>query len=271
MRLLIDGLNWIFEWIFFPFLLFGKTTGLLIFSGIMGIGLLALFKKVSNQRAIQRIKKQISAHILELRLYQDDLRLTFRAIGSIFYHNLLYLKWLLVPVLVFMLPVLLILVQLSKVYEYKPFEPNQSVMLSVSVSPAVSIQEVMLETPESVVQEIPPVRIPQDHRIYWRLNADRPGVWPLEIRYKDQTETVSLFVDGNPRRIAPSRMNSRMAALFHPVGATLDAHAFVHHIHIQYPSNTFSIFGIAIHWLVFFFIISVVTGFAFKSRLGVEL
>jgi len=271
MRLFIDGLDVLFKWIFFPFLLLGKTFGLLLFSMLIGIGLLALFKKVSNQGAIQRVKNRISGHILELRLYQDDLSLTLKAIGRTFYNNLLYLRTVLLPMLIFILPVLLILIQLSKIYEYSPFRPDQSMMLSAEVMPFVSIQKVTLETPESVFQEIPPVRIISQNQIYWRLRARQQGIWQLKFHYDNQTEIIKLYVGIRTDRLAPVQMKSRLAALFHPVDKTLPADSFLTNVHIQYPSATFSIFGIKIHWLIFFFIISVATGFVFKNPLGVEL
>ena len=88
--------------------------------------MLMIFKKVSNQNRIALIKDRIKAHILEMRLYNDNILFSFQALGSISKWNLRYLGNALKPMIVLMIPVMIILIQLSIRYEYRPLKAGES-------------------------------------------------------------------------------------------------------------------------------------------------
>src|SRR3974377_243951 len=86
---------------------------LLILSVMVGAVLLVVFRYTSNQRGIQETKNRIKAHLLEIRLFKDDLRVLLSAQGSILKYNLRYMAYGLKPLLVIILPVALLLIQLE--------------------------------------------------------------------------------------------------------------------------------------------------------------
>lgn len=270
MQIILSGLNFIFDVILYPFLLTGKIAGLLLISVAAGIGLLILFKRVSNQEIILKRKNLIAAHILEFRLYQDDLKLIMTALGQALWQNVLYLKAVLKPLLVFIIPVLLLIVQLSKTYAFRPFEAEADILISTIVHPDVDMQQIALKG-ENLTGL--PVRLPDENRIVWRIQTDQNGEVPLSFVYENQKESLKIHIrDDANKKILPFYLSARsIKSLLYPADRLLTSDSFIKEIEIYYPPGIYSIFGFHIHWLLFFFIISVITGFASKKKLGVAL
>ena len=63
----------IFDFLLAPFGHEIALFDLIVWPVIMGIGALQVYKYTSNQDAIARVKRQISMHLLEIRLFRDDI------------------------------------------------------------------------------------------------------------------------------------------------------------------------------------------------------
>src|ERR1700694_5082295 len=76
------------------------------------VAILRVARATSNQQALAAVKRQMYADVLEMRLFNDDLRAMWRAQWSILQHNGRYLRLSLVPALWTLVPLVLILTQL---------------------------------------------------------------------------------------------------------------------------------------------------------------
>ena len=63
--------------------------GLIVVSFLTGLAAVLVFAYVSNQESLRRIKNRIQAHLLELRLFPDQLGVVLKAYGRV-------LRWTLV-------------------------------------------------------------------------------------------------------------------------------------------------------------------------------
>src|SRR5262245_42042557 len=97
---------------------------LLLWPLIMGIVALQVYKYASNQAAIARVKRQISMHLLEIRLFSQDILQVLRSTGAILVRNTLYIGHNLLPMAVMLVPMLAIMVQLVAHYAYAPSPPG---------------------------------------------------------------------------------------------------------------------------------------------------
>ena len=66
---------------------------LIFWSVAGGIVALIVYKYVSNQAGIQRAKNAIKVHLLEIRLFKDDIAVVLGATARILLKNALYLGW----------------------------------------------------------------------------------------------------------------------------------------------------------------------------------
>ena len=93
----------VFDLLLAPFAGMPPIVSLVIVSLVTAVFMLIVFKRTSNQAALAEVKRRIHAGLFEIRLFNDDLRAIFRAMGSILLHNLNYLRYSLVT-LIWILP-----------------------------------------------------------------------------------------------------------------------------------------------------------------------
>jgi len=91
-----------------------------IISGLLGILLLVIFKHTSNQNAIARIRDDIKANILAIKLYKENSFLALKSQVNIFLASIKLLFHSIVPMMFMILPVSLILVQMGLWYQAQP-------------------------------------------------------------------------------------------------------------------------------------------------------
>ena len=76
-----------------------------IISAMAGALMILLFKYTSNQKTIGKIKDAIKVNMLALKLFKDNLAVTFRSIGGLFKAASLKLVFALLPMVVMIIPI----------------------------------------------------------------------------------------------------------------------------------------------------------------------
>jgi hypothetical protein len=207
--------NAIFDVLLAPFGHGWFWVDLLVWPIIMGIGALQVYKYVSNQAAISAVKRQISMHLLEIRLFRNDIVKVLVATGKIVAKNFLYIGHNLVPLLVMIVPMLMVMVQLVSHYAYRPSDPGAVEVLRVKLDPqaGVSPREVSLNLPEGVSLDAPPVRT-ADGQVFWRLRAEASGDHVLEVKLGEESFEKGWAVGGDSRKVPVKRLRSWGALLY---------------------------------------------------------
>jgi hypothetical protein len=131
--------------------------------------------------------------------------------------------------------------------------------------------DIRIETPENIQVETPPLFIPGEHRIYWRIRAKSKGKEELGFLYDEKRLGKHIAVDVERSKLSPKRTASFATGLLYPAETLLSRKDFLEEIHLHYPHRSLMIFGMGIHWFVLFFVFSMVAGFACKNVFGVEI
>jgi len=140
---------------------------------------LLVYKYLSSQEAIKEVKDRVKAHILEIRLFQDDPVLMGRAVRAVLLANLKYLGLNLKPFLIVFLPIFLMLVQMETRFGYRPLLPNESALVRTfwrSAHPGDKGPGPTLLAGDGLSLESPPVRIENGREIQRAPNGVRPRV-----------------------------------------------------------------------------------------------
>jgi uncharacterized membrane protein (DUF106 family) len=263
-----------FDFLLRPFAGLSPWYGIAAVSLLTGVVMLLIFRCTSNQRAIRRAKQRIRAHLLEVRLYRDDVRVLLRAQKDILLNNLAYLGNSLAPLAVMIIPVVLILVQLNAHYGYQPLRPNESGIVSARFAHTADLDTCRLEliVPSGLRVETPPLRIPSLREVDWRIGAKRPGKYVLAIAVGEQRVEKQVVVAAGPARVAPERVASGWSAmLMNPGEKPLPHGSVVRSITVGYKRASLPLLRWNIHWLVAFFVLSIAFGFALKGLFRVEV
>ncbi len=271
-NLVFGGLVGLALW---PFRALSPWAGMASLSLLTALLMLAVFKLTSDQAAVRKAKDAIKAHLLELRLFKDNLRVSLGAQGGILKANLRYAAANLRPLLVMIVPLVLILTQMSLWFDRAPLRPGEEtlvkVLLDAGSDPAgISIA---LEPGSNLIIDSPAVRIPDDHEVVWRLRAVDEGAGRVLVTAGGRTIEKAVAVGGRPltRISSVASRGSFWKRLLHPGEPPLPAGTPVRSIEVLYPAKKLAVFGLAIHWLIAYFILSLVFGFALKGVFKVEI
>ena len=266
----------IFDLFFLPFRgLSSPWWGMLVVSALTGLLMLFIFKLTSNQSGIRRAKDRIKAHLLEMRLYNDSLRSQFKAQGGILKANFKYMSHSLKPMLVMFVPVILILIQLNFWFAYASLAPGQAALLKVTVKESINLLEtdIRLQPAPGLTIETPPLRIEEEGEVDWRISFTEAGVHTLDIVVGSEHFSKTVAVAERPlSRLSPRRVEKRFwEELFYPTEPPLDKSSAVSRIEVAYPTSGLPFLGWNMHWLIAFFILSVLFGFSLKGLFKVEI
>jgi uncharacterized membrane protein (DUF106 family) len=271
-KLLNSGINGLFDLLFLPFAYLAPLWALIVFSVLTGILMLWIFGLVSDQDAIRTIRDRIRGNLIAVRLFGDDLGVLFRLQGRLLRDNAVFLKYALIPILVMIVPVLVILIQLSLRSEARPLEPGEAALVKVTLRDAAAIDRgVSLEVPAGVVVETPGVRVASLREVAWRIRPAEPGRYRLLVHAGDEAVAKELRVGGDWGATSARRTGKGfLDVLLYPGEPPVPPGA-VESIDVKYRPLELELFGWPLNWLVVFFLLSILAGFAFRRVLGVEI
>jgi len=265
----------IFEYFFYPFSNLSPWIGMISISFLTGLFMLFIFRFTSNQKGIRKVKNKIKAHLLELRLFQDSLVLSFKAQGNILRYNLKYISYSAKPMLIMIIPLILILIQLNLWFGYKALSPGEKAILKVKLKENFSLLDldISIESSPGYEIETPPLRIEEERELDWRLRAGKKGVHDLVLILNGQKFKKKMAVaQAQLNKLSPTKVQRNfIAEIMNPGEAPLPSDSTLEAIEIVYPSKNMNFFGWQIHWLIVYFALSIIFGFAFKSLFGVEI
>jgi uncharacterized membrane protein (DUF106 family) len=261
-----------FDLLFFPFRNMNPWVAMILVSLLTGLLMLWIYKYTSNQQGIKSVKDKIKAHLLELRLYKDNFQATLQAQKKILAYNMKYMFYALKPMLVMIIPIVLMLIQMDLWFGYR-LMPGESVLLKVKLDRGPLQTDLTLQAPSGVEIETPALRIDQEKEIDWRVKGNREGEYQLAFTVNNQTFTKQLVVSQKPLvKISPARVRSGfLDRLLDPGEPPIPPGLPVSRVEVVYPGQEMNLFGWSVHWLVAFFILSIVFGFGLKGFFGVEV
>lgn len=248
---------------------------MILISFLTALLMLFVFRYTSNQEGIRQVKNKIKAHLLELRLFKDNLGLSLRAQGKIFRYNLKYIGYSSKPLVVMIIPFVLILIQLNLWFGYQSLNPGQKTILKVKLNENQNLLDIGLtvEPSSGIAVETPPLRIEEEKEVNWRLQAKEKGIHDLTLIIEGRRITKEIAVSLKPlSRISPLKVRRNFFdELFHPKEAPFPGELPVKMIEVKYPPKKMSLFGWRLPWWLVYVLLSIIFGFAFKGIFRVEI
>lgn len=278
MELLNRGLGAFFDLLVLPFRGMPAAVGLSVISLMVAVGMLLAFRRTSDQEALDRVKRRIQAGIYEIRLYKDDLRTIFASQYAILKHTGTYARLSIVPMLWIMLPIVVVVIQLQFQYGYESVEPGDSALVIVQMTDEEAERvtetraaDVALETPEGVHVETQAAWSPALGEVAWRVGAEDPGEHELIVHVDDRRFTKSLRVSGTTVLRSPVRPAGLLGQIAYPVEPPLPDGSGLASIRVDYADADVSLLGWKMHWIIAFFILTMIFAFALAKPLGIKI
>jgi len=283
---LLTWLNAAFDpvgrWLLAPVAWLPGWLSLTLVSVVTGVLLLLAFKYTSNQRAIRRARDGISANLLALKLFKDEIGVSLRTQGRLLIGAGRLLLHAVLPTAVMALPVTLLLGQLSLWYQRTPLKVDDEAVVTVKLrtdrdgpqraeaantvallaspggqGPLLAAASLCPDRPTPpVFPEVSllaegaevtggPVRIFDTGEVCWNVTARKDGYHHLRFEVDGQTFDKELAVGDGFRRVSASRPERDLSEdlFFHPGEQPFGPESPVRSVDIDYPDRTASSYG----------------------------
>jgi len=266
---LIEGA---FDLLFRPFRGAHPAIGLVVISLLTGLAAILVFRYASNQAAMRRVKNRIQAHLLAVRLFPDRLGIVVRAYGRILRFTAIYLAYNLKPLAILLLPLVVLMVQLDLRFGRKPLQIHDSFILKATLAGSGVLDSDSLKLPKGLTLTAPPVNIPAQQEVDWRIRADESGVyWPAVV-VAGRTFAKQVVVS---KAITPLPVERARAGLvewlMNPVEPPLPRDGPLQSLEVNYAPRSIDLGYFATNWLVVFLVVSFVSGLILKFVLEIEI
>jgi hypothetical protein len=244
-----------------------------IIAAVTGVLLLIVFKYTSDQRAIKRVRDDIKAHLLVLKLFKDSTSVSLRAQGRILWGALRLFVLALVPMLVMAMPVCLILGQLALWYQARPLRVGEDAVVTLKLNGQVgsSWPDVRLRPTGAVEVATGPVRVRSTRKVCWDVKAVGRGEHRLEFDVGGKSCTKTLAIGDDFQRVSRLRPGWQWAdILLNPAEPPFRPESPVQSIEVDYPTRSSWTSGTDL-WVIYWFIASMISALCFRRMLNVNI
>lgn len=235
--------------------------GLTLLAIVCGFLMLFAFKHLSNQTAIGRSRDRMTAHLLALKLFKDDIGVAFhcqlRLAGA-----LLTWQWhMLKPMILLIILLLPVFAQMGTRYQWRPLQPGEEALIKLRLHPEhLDVRDATLASTDGVAEVVGPV--PGGGELVWRIRAGEPGRYQLLFDVDDHTVVKELVVGAPFQPVSAERPSlSWTSQILHPIEWPFPSDSIVQHAEITYPGVESYIYG-ANWWILYFFVVSMVAAIA---------
>jgi hypothetical protein len=244
-----------------------------IISAVTGVFLLVIFKYTSNQCAIGKVRDDIKANLLALKLFKDSISVTLRAEARVFKGALLLLVHAIGPMLVMILPVSLLLAQMSLWYQFRPLLPGEAAVMTVKLNGSVegNWPTVNIEPTSTAEVTVGPVRILSKQEICWEIKALENGKHHVTLDVNGRQIEKELAIGDGFMRVSPIRPASNWAGiLVNPAEKPFAPDSVVQSVTVDYPKRISKTSG-ADWWLIYFFAASMLFALILRPFVKVRI
>jgi hypothetical protein len=257
-----------------PLSALSPVWSVVVVSLIAGVVLAFVYGKISNQRALKRVKRGIAAGIFESVLFRHDLKTSLTAQASMLWGGVRYFALAIPPILVLLVPSLVILAQLNLRFGSRALAPGESTVVTVEVADEDSLFEAELAPSEGLLIT-PPLRDLENKQISWRVNTPLQAQSPsptLNFLVAGARASYPLSVGTQPATLATELHTTALWQFLYPGGTVPGAlRKHVQAISVTYPEQNLSLAGIETNWLVLFVCLSLVSGLVASKVIGIEI
>ena len=147
MTLVNRALTAVFDAVMAPLAWMPAMAGLVLLSLVTAVAVLLAFKWTADQPALAAAKQAMQAAIFEMRLFNDDLVLLFRAQGEVVRHSLTYLRLSLAPTLWLIVPMAVLMLHMEFHFGYAGLAAGEAALVKVRLADSGASASATLQRP----------------------------------------------------------------------------------------------------------------------------
>lgn len=239
---------------------------------VIGLLMVVVFRYTSDQKAIRLAKDQLKAHLLAVRLFQDQLPVVLSSYGRILRGTVRYLRLAFRPLLFVAIPLTLLIVQLDRYLGMTPLQAGQPFLIKAHTVSPETLDSVSLHLPPEISTTAPAVHVPSENEIVWRVMAEKGGNYDIEVGDPAESFRKNVVVSSGLPRLSTVRLRGRWwERVFISGEPALPENSAIQSIAVNYPDRTIHFAWMEWNWIWLFFVLSLLAGFFFKTVLRIEI
>jgi hypothetical protein len=252
------------------------ATGLVFWSAGAGVVMAYVFGMTSNQRALRRAADNVRAQLLAIKLFKEDLFVTFVCQLEMLKFTGMRLAHSVPPMLVMIVPLFLVLAQLAMRYDYRPLAKGERAVVAMHVKPDRwnEVRDIVLRSGAQFEIETESLRDERNAAIFWRIRVDGNESDLLEWQLGSELLTKALPISAahsdllTAMAIRPG--DSFWARAFYPAEPPLPPDSPVSSIELQLRPRETLILGWNVPWWATFFLVAMIVALIAGKCLGVQ-
>ena len=270
------GLTQLADWLLAP-LATAPLLDLLCWSAIAGVVMTLVFGKTSNQKALRWAADQTRAELLAIKLFKDDLGVTFRCQLQLLKATFWRLVYSLVPVLVMAVPFTLVLAQLALRYEHRPLAAGREYPgRNAAYCRRLAALSRTSRSKRPTTSWRKPSRFATSRTIRSAGESTPKSGRPATLRWRlgETTVTKQLAAADCPSQlmcVSTRRPGAGLVdRLLHPAEPGFLADGPVRSITVDYPPRQTPLLGLNLPWWATFLIVSIFVALLIRRAVGVQ-
>src|SRR5216684_679249 len=141
------------------------TVFVVLLSFVIGLLMVVVFRYTSDQKAIRVAKDHLKAHLLAVRLFQDQLPVVLSSYGRILAGTGRYLQLAFKPLLYVIAPLTLLIVHMDRHLGFTPIETGKPFLVQARAVNADVLDQLSLQLPAEMALTAPAVHVPARNEI----------------------------------------------------------------------------------------------------------
>lgn len=273
MQALFNILTKLVDWLLYPFRTLNPFWGIAFLALLTAIFILWIYKVLSNQKAIKRLKKRMMGYFLGIYIFRDDVGRILKTqavlLGTIFR----YLGHSARPLLIIIIPVGLLCAQMQLRYGWGTPRPGDEMVVTLKLRPGIDPlrSEIGLKPSPGIAVRTPPLRIKALGEVNWKVKLLQAGSHRLFFTVGNEMESMTLDASQVIGRRYPVKEEAGFLSLLTSPGEEpLDESFPARSLHIAYLPAKVNVLGFRLHWVILYFLLSVIFGLLLKRPLRVD-
>lgn len=232
--------------------------GFVLVSAVLGVLLVFLWGRVSNQEGIRGVKRSIYTRLLESVLFRHDLKLSLSAQGHMFGLALRYLLLAVPPLIILSIPCILVLAQLYRYYGAAPVSPGKWILVQAMAADKNAAGSLELRADAEGVSVLGPLREVDSPVLVWRVDVSKSSPAALSFLMNGQEILAhQLNLPGSSGPVSGQYVQPGLESLLFP---SPPLPAALRSIKFSYEDAKISLLGVRMHWVLAFFLVSLIAG-----------
>jgi hypothetical protein len=232
--------------------------------------MLAVVRRASPQRLVQRARDRMAAAIYEMRLFLDAPGRVLAAQGRLLAWIAVYLASLVPAALLLTPPLGLLYLHLEPRHGLAPLAAPATLVARIDLAPGIDGRAVTVSADDGLAITAPILYAEDQQALHVRLAVRRPGTHRIDVRAGESSVSKRIVADPRAAVVLPERTRG-LAYLWSLGSEPPPGTDSIRAVSIPHPERPQSWLGLAIPWWLYWLGLATLLALLLARRRGVAL